>query len=72
MFPTSTLPVSPFLGPTGIGTLLGGLALGALVALVIGYALHRSEQRTEVTVDVPDRAAAEPGAERPPGSRLSA
>jgi hypothetical protein len=72
MFPTSTLPVSPFLGPTGIGTLLGGLALGALVALVVGYALHRSEQRKDVVLDVADTTAAAPGSERPPGPRLSA
>jgi hypothetical protein len=45
MLPTSTLPVSPFMGSSDMGLLVGMLAIGGLLALVVGYAVHRREQR---------------------------
>ena len=59
MFPTSTLAVSPFVGPSAMGLLLGVLAVGGLVALLIGHALHRREQRRAPHIDVLDAADAE-------------
>ncbi len=56
MLPTSTLPVSPFIGPSGMGLLMGVLAVGGLVAIVVGWAAHRREQRRAPRVDVVDRA----------------
>jgi hypothetical protein len=52
MLPTSSLPVSPFIGPSGLGLLMGVLAVGGLVAIVIGWAVHRHEQRRAPRVDV--------------------
>ena len=72
MLPTSTLPVSPFLGPTGMGTLLGLLALGALVALVVGLLLHRREPTAPSAIEVSEaNGTGAPGA-KTPGPRLSA
>jgi hypothetical protein len=68
MLPTSTLPVSPFLGSMGMGTLLGLLALGALVALVVGLVVHRREPQVPTAIELteadgdPARAAKTPGA----------
>ena len=50
MLPTSTMHVSPFLGATGMGTLLGVVGLGALVALLVGLVLHRREQQRLTTI----------------------
>jgi hypothetical protein len=66
MLPVNPVPVLQI--PTGIGTLLGGLALGAFIALVLGYFLHRREE-AEPTIAVPT-AAPGPAADKP--SRLSA
>jgi hypothetical protein len=74
MFPTSTLPVSPFLGVTGMGTLLGLLALGAVVALIVGLVLHHREPQGSPAVDLSGAdadGAAAPEA-KSPGTRLSA
>jgi hypothetical protein len=72
MFPTSTLPVEPFAGSIGMGTLLALLALGALVAMCVGLALHRRETKASTAIDVsePDHDAA-PTA-KAPGARLNA
>jgi hypothetical protein len=72
MFPTSTLPVSPIAGSIGMGTLLVVLALGALVAMCVGLALHRRETKASTAIDVsePDRAVAP--AAKAPGARLNA
>lgn len=59
MLPTSTLPVSPFTGPSGLGLLIGVLAAGGLLAIVIGYAVHRRELRRAPRVDVVDAADAD-------------
>ena len=59
MLPTSTLPVSPFMGSSDMGLLLGVLAIGGLVALLVGYAGHRREQRRAPRIDVVDGVDAE-------------
>jgi hypothetical protein len=59
MFPTSTLPVSPFMGSSDMGLMVGVLAIGGLVALLVGYAHHRREQRRAPRIDVVDAADAE-------------
>ena len=69
MFPTSTLPVSPFLGSTGLGTLIGVVALGALGALLVGLVAHRREQRRTTAIELRETGVA--GTE-PAKSRLSA
>ena len=69
MFPVSTLPVSPLVGPTGMGTLLGVVALGALVALLVGLMVHRREQQRMTAIALPE--SGEAGAE-PAKPRLSA
>jgi len=43
MLPTSNLPMSPFLNVTSMGTLVVLVAVGAAVALLAGYLLHRPE-----------------------------
>jgi hypothetical protein len=59
MLPTSTLPVAPLVGSSAMGLLIGGLAVGGLLALLIGYALHHREQRRTPRLDVADGAGAE-------------
>ena len=59
MLPTSTLPVSPFMGSSNMALLLGMLAIGGLVAMVAGYVVHRREQRRAPRIDVVDGADAE-------------
>jgi hypothetical protein len=70
MFPTSTLPVVPFSGPAGIGTLVGVLAIGVLVALLVGLVLHRREQPETPAIAVPEADA--PAPEKAARTRLSA
>ena len=72
MFPTSTLPLSPLAAPAGMGALIGVLALGVLVALLVGLALYRREQRMAPTIELPGADATTPAAERPARPRLSA
>ena len=73
MFPAGTLPLSPFAGPQGVGTLVGLLALGVLVALLVGLAIHRREQAAAPTIELPDTGpAAAPVSEKPARTRLSA
>lgn len=70
MLPTTTLPLAPDLGPTGMGTLLVLVACGALVALLVGLALHQRDPAT-TTIALPDgEAGASP--EKRPGRRVSA
>jgi hypothetical protein len=57
MLPTSTLPISPFVGDSGMGLLVGVLAVGGFVALLIGYAIHRREQRRAPRVEIAGVAA---------------
>jgi hypothetical protein len=73
MLPTSTLPVAPFVGPSGMGTLLGVLALGALVALLVGLLIHRRDKKasTAIALSEAEGQAAAPAA-KVPGARLSA
>ena len=72
MFPTSTLPLSPFFGAASIGTLVGILAIGVLVALLVGLALHRREQAPAPTIELPATGTAVPVSEKPARTRLSA
>ena len=72
MFPTSTLPLSPFFGPAGMGTLVAILAIGVLVALLVGLALNRREQATTPAIELPETDRAAPGSEKPARTRLSA
>jgi hypothetical protein len=67
MFPTSTVPVAPFVGLSDMGLMVGLLAIGGLVALLVGNALHRREQRLAPRVDVAD-----PAADADPQRRFSA
>ena len=68
MLPVNPLPILQI--PTGIGMLLGGLALGAFVALVVGFIVHHREQAA------PNIDVAEPGpaatADKPARARVSA
>jgi len=57
MLPTSPLPVTPLMAPSGMVLLVGVLAVGGLVALVIGYVVHRRAERLAPRVDVADGAA---------------
>jgi hypothetical protein len=50
--------------------LLGGLALGAFVALVIGFIVHRREQPAP-EIDVAE-AGSQPAADKPARARVSA
>ena len=73
MLPTSTLPVAPFLGPSGMGTLLGVLALGALAALLVGLMLHRRDTKASPAIALADADGQESApAAKAPGARLSA
>ena len=72
MLPTSTLPMTPLLFPAGVGALLGALAVGALVALVVGFVLYRREHGSESAIDVAGGAAATPATDKPARPRLSA
>ena len=73
MFPTSTLPVAPFLGPSGMGTLLGVLALGALVALLVGLVMHRRDAKASAAITLSEAEGQEAApAAKAPGARLSA
>ena len=69
MLPVNPLPVLQI--PTGIGMLLGGLALGAFVALVVGFLVHRREQQRGPTIDMVEAGTA-PVAGKPSRSRISA
>jgi hypothetical protein len=68
MLPVNPLPVLQI--PTGIGMLLGGLALGAFVALVVGYVVHRREQAAP-QIDLA-KTGVEPAAGKPSRARVSA
>ena len=53
MLPTSTLPVSPVVaGDSGLGLLVAVLAVGGLVSMLVGYAIHRREQRRATHVEI--------------------
>ena len=69
MFPASTLPVSPFLASTGMGTLLGVVAMGVLVALFVGLMVHRREQQRSMAIELGE--AGQP-VDEPAKPRLSA
>ena len=72
MLPVNPLPVLQI--PTGIGMLLGGLALGAFVALVVGFIAHQREKAAP-KIDVAQAGAkpgVEPAADKPPRARVSA
>jgi hypothetical protein len=68
MLPVNPVPILQI--PTGIGTLLGGLALGAFLALVIGFFFHRPEEPAP-TIDVPLDVDS-PTADKPARVRVSA
>ena len=72
MFPTSTLPVSPFLGHMGMGTVIGVVAVGALVALLVGLLLHRRELQAAPTIELPETTGVTPETAKPSRARLSA
>ena len=72
MFPTSTLPMTPLLAPTGIGALLGIVALGAFLALIVGFLLHRRETGREPAIEVDATPTAISATEAPSRTRLSA
>jgi hypothetical protein len=72
MLPVNPLPVLQI--PTGIGMLLGGLALGAFIALVVGFVVHRRDQSAptiDVANEVPETGS-EPAADKPSRARVSA
>lgn len=68
MPPVNPLPVLQIPMPSGIGMLLGGLALGAFIALLVGFLVHRREQPGPA-IDVAEPADAADKATR---ARLSA
>jgi len=55
-----------------MGTLVGILAIGVLVALLVGLALNRREQATTPAIELPETDRAAPGSEKPARTRLSA
>jgi hypothetical protein len=69
MLPTATLPLSPLTGSAGFGLLVAALAVGAFVALVVGYLLYRHDEPTSPRVDV---SAAEAASQSRSSTRLSA
>jgi len=70
MFPTSNLPVSPLVASTGMGTLVGALAGGAFVVLVVGWLLYQREQRKRTAIVVTEPVSDDATGER--RGRLSA
>lgn len=72
MFPTSTLPMAPLLVPAGIGALLGIVALGAFLALIVGLVLHRRETGRKTAIEVAKTVTAISATEAPSRTRLSA
>ncbi len=71
--PTGTVPMLPVTGPSGIGTLLCLLALGALVALLAGLVVHHREHDHDVAVDTSNDVTVAPVADvTRPRTRLSA
>jgi hypothetical protein len=67
MLPVNPLPVLQI--PTGIGMLLGGLALGAFVALVVGFIVQREKPAPKIDVA---RSGAEPADDKSSRTRVSA
>lgn len=69
MLPVNPVPILQI--PTGIGTLLGCLALGAFLALLVGFFLHRGDEAAP-SIEVPPLGADSPTAEKPARVRVSA